>query len=236
MRRSASSARARAPMWPRRSSRRRRALGSRALARARSRPRWTPPGCSCCRRARRGWAACSSRRSAAAGASSGRVPARSPISSRTSVERAARRRRRRGSRSPTALVRVLSDRALAERLGEGARGRGGALAAVAGGVRTPDAGARRREVARLHHAVGGPGASGARRDRAEDPCARRAGRRGRRPRRHGRARGAPGELPRAQLRRVVAGPTRRARSSRRSRRSCSRVPSPWSRTWRPSTR
>ena len=42
-----------------------------------------------------------------------------------------------------ALVRVLSDRALAERLGDGAARRGGAVAADAGGVRAPDAGARR---------------------------------------------------------------------------------------------
>ena len=42
-----------------------------------------------------------------------------------------------------ALVRVLSDRALAERLGGRAR-RGGAVAADAGGVRAPDAGDRRR--------------------------------------------------------------------------------------------
>ena len=106
------------------------------LARTRSRARWTTPGCSCCLRARRGWAACSSRRSVAGAASSARAPARFRISSSTA--------------SPAllvdpddpealadALVRVLSDRSLAERLAEGAR------AAAAPWLQTPEQYAQR---------------------------------------------------------------------------------------------
>ena len=142
-RRSTSSARERARTSPRRSSATCGAAGTASSRRTRSPPRWTPRGCSCCRRARRGWGACSSRRSAAAAESSARAPARSRTSSWTgragcSSPPAIRRR------SPTRSCACLSDRALAERLGRRRTRRGGAVAADAGGVRAPDAGARRR--------------------------------------------------------------------------------------------
>ncbi len=112
------------------------ALGPRALVRRRSRRRSTTRGCSCCRRARRGWAACSSRRSVAAAASSGRAPARSPTSSPT-ASAVCSSSRTIPLRLPTRSSRVLSDRALAERLGAGAR------AAAAPWLQTPAEYARR---------------------------------------------------------------------------------------------
>ncbi len=109
-----------------------------------------------------------------------------------------------------ALVRVLSDRVARRAAGRGRpcrrSGRGCRRRRSTRGA----SGSSSHEVGCVHHAGGGSGASGARRDAAEDPRACGAGRRGRRPRRHDRAGGAAGELPRAQLRRVVAGGARSA--------------------------
>ena len=74
--------------------------GPRRCPAAKLRARWTPPASSCCRPARRGWAAWSSRRSAAAVRSSARGSAASRISSRT-VRRASSWRPRTLRRSPT---------------------------------------------------------------------------------------------------------------------------------------
>ena len=110
------------------------------------------------------------------------------------------------------------------------------LAPDAGRVRAQDAGARRRDLARLHHAGCRPGASGARRHPAEDPRARGARRRGRRARGQDRAGGSAGELPGAQLRGALAGRARRALLAALAPSSCRDARLRWSRTWFPSTR
>ena len=97
------------------------------VASSRSRPprwrrRWTRRRCSCCRRARRGSAASSSRCSRAAAASSRAASAASPTS-RATARRRCSSSRATSTRSPLRCVRVLSDRELAERLGEAAHGR-----------------------------------------------------------------------------------------------------------------
>ena len=113
-----------------------------------------------------------------------------------------------------ALVRMLSDRELAERLGSRrTRGRR-AAAGDAGGVRA-HACARSstrsfRDEARLRHAAGRSRRTRRWRDRADDQGAGGAGGRGRRARDRALARRAAGELPRAQLRRALEGRARAA--------------------------
>ena len=111
------------------------ALDRVALDRARSRGRSTRRPCSCSRRARRGSAASSSRRSAAGAASSGAASAGSPTSSTDGVTASSSSPATRDALAD-ALVRVLSDRALAERLGAAAH------AAVEPWLATPEEYAR----------------------------------------------------------------------------------------------
>ena len=134
---------------------RRRSARTRSSGSSRSRPprwrrRWTRRRCSCSRRARRDSVASSSRCSPAAAGSSRAVSG----ASRTS--RATARRRCSSSRatstsSPPRCARVLSDRELAERLGEAAHRRYRSWHTTPGRVRRPRPLARRRLAARRWH-------------------------------------------------------------------------------------
>ncbi len=99
--------------------------GTATSLRPRSRPRSTTPPCSCSRPARKGWAACSSRRSAAAAGWSRRGSAGSATSSPTERAGSSSSRARPG-RSPTRWCACVSDGALATRLGDGAAAAAGA--------------------------------------------------------------------------------------------------------------